>query len=78
VAVGDGDFGSRGDGELEHGERGWGGGAVDEVTDGEAGETDLFGGSGHAVGHLGFQEWGWLILQEGDAVFVAEVRRGGG
>jgi ATP-dependent RNA helicase RhlE len=51
VAVGDGDFGSGGDGELEHGERGWGGGAVNEVADGEAGETNLFvWGCGHRVG----------------------------
>jgi hypothetical protein len=42
VAVGDGDFGSGGDFEPEHGEGASGGLRGDEVADGEASEADLF------------------------------------
>ncbi len=53
VAVGDGDFGSGGDFELEHGERASGGLRGDEEADREASEADFFlGGCWHEI--LGF------------------------
>jgi hypothetical protein len=46
--VGDGDFGSGGDFELEHGDGASGSLRADEVADGEASEADFFlGGSWH-------------------------------